>query len=231
MVKNTFKSMNWTNKDMILLLFITFIVVPVIIELLLHQFFYFVFQDRLYSGTTTGFVMSLVFTVSVYTIALKPYGLKWADVGFRTFSKRYWKNIIGWLIILIVASVFLVLLMEQMKLGIENSKTNSMQSNLNWLTFTIAFISAAIISPLYEEIFYRGFIYKWFRVKWGVTAGILISSIIFTIVHIPTFNTLPVNFVSGVIFAWTYEKSGSILPAIIVHSLFNGTAVILTALA
>lgn len=231
MVKNTFKSMNWTNKDMILMLFITFIVVPVIIELLLHQFFYFVFQDRLYSGTTTGFVMSLVFTVSVYSIALKPYGLKWADVGFRLFSKRYWKSIIGWLIILIVASIFLVLLMEQMKLGIENSKTNSMQSNLNWLTFTIAFISAAIISPLYEEIFYRGFIYKWFRVKWGVTAGILISSIIFTIVHIPTFNTLPVNFVSGVVFAWTYEKSGSILPAIIIHSLFNGTAVILTALA
>ena len=57
----------------------------------------------------------------------------------------------------------------------------------------------------------------------------LISSIIFTVVHIPTYNTLPVNFLSGVVFAWLYEKTNSIfLSAMIAHALFNFIAVLLT---
>lgn len=99
------------------------------------------------------------------------------------------------------------------------------------LSFLIAFVSAAIISPIYEEIFYRGFLYRWFRVKWGVPAGILLSSSVFMLVHIPTYNTLPVNFLTGVIFSWTYEKTGSIYPGMIIHGVFNGIAVVLTALS
>jgi citrate lyase synthetase len=51
------------------------------------------------------------------------------------------------------------------------------------------------------------------------------------IAHIPTYNTLPVNFISGLVFAWTYEKTGSILPAIIIHASYNGIAFILTLIS
>ena len=59
----------------------------------------------------------------------------------------------------------------------------------------------------------------------------LLSASIFTLVHIPTFNTLPVNFVSGLVFAWIYQKTGSVIPCILMHGLFNGIAVILTVAA
>jgi membrane protease YdiL (CAAX protease family) len=51
------------------------------------------------------------------------------------------------------------------------------------------------------------------------------------LVHIPTYNTLPVNFLSGLVFAWVYEKTKSLLPSMIIHACFNGIAVILTAAA
>ena len=56
-----------------------------------------------------------------------------------------------------------------------------MQQNLTFFLVLIAFISAAIISPIYEEIFYRGFLYRWLRTRTGFMGAILISSLIFTV--------------------------------------------------
>ncbi|MBD8070729.1 CPBP family intramembrane glutamic endopeptidase [Bacillus sp. PS06] len=222
------KPMKWSWKEVLILLFVTFVVVPVLIENITHDFLYRIFQDSLYSGTLTGLIMALVFTTLLYLVALKPHGLTWKSVGVTRFPSKYWKWIAVWLIVLIIVSVMIVIVMDVFNISWENGKTESIQRNINWFTILIGFVSAAIISPIYEEIFYRGFLYKWFRGKWGVGAGLLISSIIFMLVHIPTYNTLPINFVSGLVFAWTYERTGSILPAIIIHAIFNGTAVLLT---
>ncbi|WP_235867368.1 CPBP family intramembrane glutamic endopeptidase [Priestia abyssalis] len=230
MKKDIFSSMEWTYREISLLLLLTLVIVPIGIEFLLHDFLYQVFQNSLYSGTITGFVMATVFTLGVYFISLRPHRLEWNVVGLQSFSRNYWKWMIVWTVVLIASSLLILTLMDLLQIGVENKKTESLKENMTWFTFSIGFISAAIISPIYEEIFYRGFLYKWIRIKWGVGAGISLSSLIFTIVHIPTYNTLPVNFISGVIFAWTYEKSGSILPGMIIHGTFNGIAVILTAL-
>ncbi|WP_077623299.1 CPBP family intramembrane glutamic endopeptidase [Sediminibacillus massiliensis] len=225
-----FTSMKWSYRELVLLLGLTLIVVPVAIEFLLHDYLYDLFKDRLYSGTLTGLVMAIVFSSGVNWIALKPHRLGWKAVGVRSFEKSYWKWIFMWLVVLIAASMLALIVMDFLRISAENTKTASLKENQTWLTVSIGFLSAAVISPIYEEIFYRGFLYKWFRMKWGVSTGIIVSSVIFTIVHIPTYNTLPVNFLSGIVFAWTYEKSGSILPGMVIHGMFNGIAVILIAL-
>ncbi|MCE7792952.1 CPBP family intramembrane metalloprotease [Salipaludibacillus sp. CUR1] len=221
----------WSWKEVSLLLIVTFIFVPVFIEYMLHGILYSVFQDSLYSGTLTGFVMAGVFMLALYLVALRPQRLSWKAVGIRPFHSGYWKWIGIWTLLLIGASVIVLFMMERFNIGWENEKTEALHANMTWISFLFAFVSAAIISPVYEEIFYRGFLYKWFRSKWGGAAGIVSSSTIFTLVHIPTYNTLPVNFISGIIFAWTYEKTNSVFPAMIIHGIFNGLAVILTALA
>ncbi len=227
----SFKTMFWSWSELILLLLVTFLFVPIVIENLLQDVLYVFLEDSLYSGTLTGLVMSILFTGGVYVIALRPYNLSWRAVGFNSFQTSYWKSIITWTVFLIGTSLIIVILMELLGGTSENTKTQSLQSNMGILSFLIAFVSAAVISPIYEEIFYRGFLYRWFRVKLGVPAGILLSSSVFMLVHIPTYNTLPVNFLTGVIFSWTYEKTGSIYPGMIIHGVFNGIAVVLTALS
>lgn len=222
--------MYWSWKELVLLLLITFLFVPIVIENLLHDVLYAFLEDSLYAGTITGLVMAIIFTVGVYVIALSPHNLSWRAVGFNTFHTSYWKSILSWTSLLIVVSVGIVILMELLGGTTENTKTESLQNNMGIWTILIAFVSAAIISPIYEEIFYRGFLYRWFRVKWGVPAGILLSSFVFMLVHIPTYNTLPINFLSGVIFSWAYEKTGSLYPGMIIHAVFNGIAVALTAI-
>ncbi|WP_251026314.1 CPBP family intramembrane glutamic endopeptidase [Exiguobacterium sp. s155] len=59
----------------------------------------------------------------------------------------------------------------------------------------------------------------------------IVSAGIFTLAHLPTTNTLLVNFVSGLVFAWVYERTNSIYSSMLIHGTFNGLAVLLTALA
>ncbi len=221
----------WTWKELVQLLILVLVIVPIFIEYLLKGYLSEVFQNDLYSGTLIGSIMSVIFMLGLYFFALLPNKLSWKEVGLKSFSVNYWKAIIGWTIVLIVVSIALVVIMEILSgVGPDNSKTDSLQSRMTLLNFLIAFVSAAIISPVYEEIFYRGFLYRFLRSKYGIPIGMLGSSFIFMIVHIPTYNTLPVNFASGLIFAWTYEKSGSVIPPMIIHGIFNGIAIILTAL-
>ncbi|MGE7602289.1 CPBP family intramembrane glutamic endopeptidase [Peribacillus sp. NPDC097675] len=224
------KTIPWSWRELVSILVLVLIVVPFFIEFLLANFLLNLFQNDLYSGTLVGFIMSIMFMLAIYFITLRPKGLKWNEVGLNRFPGSYGKNIIGWTILLIVVSILMIIVMDIMGVGVENSKTESVQSQLTPINFVIGFVSAAIISPIYEEILYRGFLYRWFRSKWGLKAGLFLSSFIFMIVHIPNYNVLPVTFVSGLLFAWTYEKTKSVLPGMIIHGTFNAIAIILTSL-
>lgn len=232
MIKGDFNQNEmWKWRDLIYMLFLILVLVPIFIETVLFNYLLNVFQNELYAGTLNGLIMAIIFTMALYFIVLKPKDQSWKTVGLKTFPLKQWKLIVVWTFNLIVVSIALVIVMSFVGIGTANSKTESLQSQMTFLNFTIGFISAAIISPIYEEIFYRGFLYRFFSSRYGILSGMVISSTIFTIVHIPTFNTLPVNFVSGLVFSWVYQRTGSIIPSILIHGIFNGIAVILVAIA
>lgn len=224
-----FNQSPWSWKELILLLTLVLVLIPFFVEFLLKQYLTEILQNELYFGTLIGLIMSILFILGVYFIAINPKKLSWKEVGFRKFPKSYWGYVIGWTIALIIGSILLSYIMDWIfDIGTNNSKTESLQTRLTTISIIIAFVSASVISPIYEEIFYRGFLYRWFRSKYGLPAGMLISSSIFMVVHIPTFNSLPYTFLCGLVFAWTYEKTRSIYPPMIIHGTFNGLSILLT---
>ena len=218
----------WTGKEFTLLLLLEFIFVIVVVKYGVQSLYLSLFSNTLYSGTLTGLTIAIVLMTGLYFIALRPKNLSWKEVGVRSFSTKYWLKIPIWLLITIILSVAVVLLTSLLGNSVDNSKTESLQQNINLFTILIGIISAGVVSPVYEEIFYRGFIYRWLRVRLGINWGIVISSLLFTIAHFPTLNAMPVNFINGVMFAWVYEKTGSVIPGMIVHGVFNTIAVLLT---
>ncbi|MFF5994997.1 type II CAAX endopeptidase family protein [Lysinibacillus sp. KU-BSD001] len=229
--QNKWSQKEWSWREGGILLFIVLVIIPIFVEGYLQRLIEQLLQNSLYGGTLIGAIMAIVFVLCTYFIALKPYKLRWASIGLRGFPLSYWKWIILWLMVLIVLSIGILLLMDLLQISWENNKTEALKTDVNGTTILIGFISAAIISPIYEEIFYRGFLYKWLRIKYGVAISLLVSSFIFMIVHIPTYNTLPITFLSGLIFACTYEKTSSIIPAIMIHAAFNGIAILMTLIS
>jgi hypothetical protein len=81
------------------------------------------------------------------------------------------------------------------------------------------------IGPIIEEIFFRGFLYPALRNKLGASLSILISSIVFSLLHMTFVGFLPIFFL-GVMLAYIYERSGSLLSSITIHIIHNASITI-----
>lgn len=220
----------WTWRELAALLALEFVFVMIVIKYALQALYEKWLENTLYSGTLTGLTIAITLLLGVYLISLRPKKLTWADVGVKGFPAKDCWRIVLWLLVLIVSSVTAVYLTSSFGNTVDNSKTESLQQNVTLFTVIIGIASAGIVSPIYEEIFYRGFIYRWLRTRISMRWAVVISSIIFTLAHFPTLNAMPVNFISGIVFAWAYERTGSVVPGMIVHGMFNTIAVLLTAM-
>jgi len=84
-------------------------------------------------------------------------------------------------------------------------------------------VGGAFIAPIIEELFFRGFVFAGLRKRWDWKKAAMGSAILFALAHVvPT--SIPPIFILGVIFAFLYQISGSIWPAIIMHMLTNAIA-------
>jgi uncharacterized protein len=89
----------------------------------------------------------------------------------------------------------------------------------------LALLAGAIVAPLAEEVFFRGFLYAGLRSRLGLAWGLILSGAIFAVVHVIP-GVIPPIFFMGVLFALLYEVTGSIWPCIALHSAVNALAFI-----
>lgn len=81
-------------------------------------------------------------------------------------------------------------------------------------------VMVVAIGPVSEELFFRGVIYRSIANSWGVAAGVILSALVFGLVHFHPLAILPAV-ITGVILALAYEKTGSLLLAVIAHMTLN----------
>lgn len=88
-----------------------------------------------------------------------------------------------------------------------------------------AILSVVVCAPILEEILFRGLIFESCRERFGGGAAVLISALLFGLVH-----GVPVQiinaFVVGLIFGYIYLRTGSLLSVILLHVFNNGIAYI-----
>jgi membrane protease YdiL (CAAX protease family) len=81
-------------------------------------------------------------------------------------------------------------------------------------------IGGILIAPVFEELLFRGMILSSIGNKWGYTPAIIITSVLFGILHI-----IPPEIVMIIIYSIFWSLSvyltRSILASIIMHSIFN----------
>ena len=89
-------------------------------------------------------------------------------------------------------------------------------------------LSSAIIPPIAEELFFRGFVLKRL-IPLGSSKAIIISAVIFSLFH-GNLGQLIYTLAAGVVFGYIYLLTGRILPVILLHALNNGYSVAITAI-
>ncbi len=85
----------------------------------------------------------------------------------------------------------------------------------------MSLVEYVIFAPVFEELAFRGLLFAILRRKFHFLPAALISASIFAIAH----GYGLVGFISvlwsGVLWAWMYEKTGSLLPGILAHAINN----------
>lgn len=87
-----------------------------------------------------------------------------------------------------------------------------------WACFT-----AMISAPIFEELLCRGLIFETLRKRWGTMLSIVISSLLFGLMHMEP-ATVIVAIVAGMIFGVLYVRTSSLYTTIIIHSVNNAMA-------
>ena len=93
----------------------------------------------------------------------------------------------------------------------------------------LTLIAVAVLAPIAEEIFFRGFLYGGLRRRMGALGAMLTSTLLFTALHFSLDAFIPI-FVLGLFLAWLYERTGSLYPGMLLHAANNGLALVLLAI-
>ena len=91
----------------------------------------------------------------------------------------------------------------------------------------LAVVSAVILAPLAEEVFFRGLVQSMLRRYCGnAWVAILITSALFALAHWQQLHAIPALFVLAVALGYNYERTGRLHAPILIHVLFNAMYVI-----
>ncbi|HXT34807.1 MAG TPA: type II CAAX endopeptidase family protein [Chloroflexota bacterium] len=87
--------------------------------------------------------------------------------------------------------------------------------------FVMLFLLLVVITPIAEETFFRGFLYKLLRNRLPTWAAASLSAGAFAAIHgAPTL--FPWLFYMGIVYALLAERTGSLWSSILIHALANG---------
>ena len=110
-----------------------------------------------------------------------------------------------------------------MSLGADNGRLHEASAPL----VAIILVRILILSPIAEELIFRGALYTWLRTKLPAWTTILVTGLGFALMHqSPVF--LPLAVLVGITAGWIREKTGSVVVPMAVHALQSGVIVALS---
>ena len=84
----------------------------------------------------------------------------------------------------------------------------------------LLFVIGGFVSPVAEEIFFRGIIYRYLR-RWGAILAIVGSTLVFSLAHLLSTGLTPVQVIGGLVFAISYEIRKNLFVPITIHVMGN----------
>ncbi len=163
---------------------------------------------------------TLLLLVPAWYFTIYKYNATWADLGLRGFQPMAVGVGCGLMFLSLLFNLVYATFLGLFDLEIQPD----IDQMFNHTGFPLMILfGGAIVAPIVEEIFFRGFVFAGLRNKWNWKVAAFASAGLFALAHILPTSILPI-LILGVIFAFLYQVSGSIWPAILMHMLTNTIA-------
>ena len=172
-------------------------------------------------------LLELLLIFGVWKFGLRRYGKSWNALGLiPSLNNGALLTLLVFFASLALTAIYglIVVFFDQEILTPEPLPGDLTETALQRLA---GFFIIVLLAPFAEEVFFRGFLLPAFANRWGFFAAAIISSGLFGISHVAPGSIIPA-FMSGMLFAWLYHRTGSLWNTTIAHGSQNALAFAVT---
>ncbi len=181
------------------------------------------------TGLAVGeFVTAAGILLVLYVRVVGPRTMSWADLGFgpalRDRPIRACAAGIGLGVIALILGDVVVYIVHGAGLNTSGQETElTSVHHASLVTFMPFVLAAAVIAPIVEETFFRGYVFRAMSVRYGFASGMVCSSVTFGALHL--LGGVTWEFVGliviGAVLAYGYSRTGNPLTNMTAHMLNN----------
>jgi membrane protease YdiL (CAAX protease family) len=184
-----------------------------------------------FAAAVSTLVAEAFAALAIYRLLLRPRGIGLALLGFRQPRMRDGRRAftLGWFGLVfgawVVALLMLVVYVSAVSAaGFEflEPPEEQIPSELfsHWVVIVGLGASVLLGAPLFEELFFRGFVFPALTKVVGVIAGAILSGFLFSLSHLDAGFIIPFAAI-GAWFAYLYRRTDSLYTSMLCHFLFN----------
>lgn len=195
-------------------------------------------QGQLSAGTFAAAVVAtdVPMVLFVYLRVVAPGAASWRDLGLRAIPARHLLKSV------VLASIAALALTQAVGLLLQAVGIHSNQEEQFTFVqrepisgFFAVLLFGAVIAPVVEELFFRGYLYGLYRRRYSGWVAGAASSGLFSVLHVNPALMDPgqaLGLLVGIVtlsavFCFTYERTRSLYPGMVAHGLNNALALTL----
>ncbi len=161
-----------------------------------------------------------------YSQLLKPAGLNFLDGFGLRIDRTQLGELSGIVLAVVAAGLWGEWVMGRATefFGFANHWTEWFDPDLVWAppsVLGISLLEYIVFAPIFEELAFRGLLYAMLRRRFSFLPAALISTSLFALAHGYGAIGFVSVFWSGFLWAWIYERTGSLIPGMIAHATNN----------
>lgn len=167
-------------------------------------------------------------TLSLILILLalkKILHFKISSIGIVTPKTKNYLYVVPAFLLYFAASAGFTVLAAHFIPGFDSKEAQDVgfSKNTSGLQMLAAFFSLVVITSIFEEVIFRGLLFKRLRGRLSFRTSVVLASLVFAVAHMQ-WNVAVDTFALSIVLCWLVEKSDSIIPGIGLHMLKNGIA-------
>jgi membrane protease YdiL (CAAX protease family) len=182
----------------------------------------------------------------VALVVVSPGALSWREMGFRLPGPGEGSAIgdAAWGAALAVPTLFGAGLLAAILVALLGATPDSpLPVARDPAGILVNLIAAAVIAPLWEEAFFRGFATTAWKRSAGARTAIIRGAVFFALIHVVTlvgsdfgtairtaFIAFAVRLPVGLVLGWVFLRRGTLVAPIALHATYNAIPVILVAI-
>lgn len=181
-------------------------------------------------------ILNLALSAGIYVLSFAVVvGLPWLIGHFRTTRQEIgftrspsWIDIglapAGFVIYMVLSAILLQTATRYFPgIDIDQAQDVGFSGISQYYEYILAFITLVVLPPLAEELLFRGYLYGKLRRVSSVAVSVLLTSLVFGLVHMQ-WNVGIDTFALSLVLCVLREMTGSIWSSILLHMLKNGLA-------